>query len=389
MKYRFALGIFLSISVGFLPACALFSPRSDLHTARYEQKLARTNEALNRILRRLESLDRRLLQYESRIQSLEAALVSVTETTVASAAPATSALPEPQTPPPPPAAPRPEPQASTPSPTTLPPKPPPAKILKPELSYEEALKAFKKKDLSKSYMLFENFVQRYPDHPLADKALKWIDYIQSLQAAPDPEAPATLFGRAVDAYNQKQFEKAEGLFQQFINQYARHHLAVKANKWIAYIRKKAPEPKNGKDAAGAKALYEQARAVYLQHNTESARNLFNDFLKTYPNHYLSDNALYWIGECHYTEKAFQDAAHTFLKVVEQYPEGNKAPAALLKAGYSYLAMNDFENAYYHLQKVRELYPDSRERRIAERKMTEVEKRMPRRPPPARIENTSA
>ncbi len=54
-------------------------------------------------------------------------------------------------------------------------------------------------------------------------------------------------------------------------------------------------------------LYDTASADYTKGRYALAIQEFEDYLRSYPNTDLSDNAQYWIGECHYAQKKFPDA----------------------------------------------------------------------------------
>lgn len=109
-------------------------------------------------------------------------------------------------------------------------------------------------------------------------------------------------------------------------------------------------------AASAEAMYNKGQDLFMAGRYEEARGEFNAFLKAYPRHTLSDNALYWIGEAYYAEKDYAKALERFKEVADKYPGENKAPDALLKAGFSHLEMEEGAKAKSVLEKVVALYP---------------------------------
>jgi tol-pal system protein YbgF len=109
-------------------------------------------------------------------------------------------------------------------------------------------------------------------------------------------------------------------------------------------------------AQSAEAMYNKGQDLFIAGRYEEARGALNAFLKAYPRHSLSDNALYWIGESHYAEKDFSKALEKFTEVADKYPGENKAPDALLKAGFSHMEMNDGDRARAVLEKVIAMYP---------------------------------
>lgn len=108
--------------------------------------------------------------------------------------------------------------------------------------------------------------------------------------------------------------------------------------------------------ASAEAMYNSGQDLFIAGRYEEARVSFAVFLKAYPRHSLSDNALYWIGESYYAEKDFARALEKFREAADKYPGENKAPDALLKAGFSHMEMNEGEKGRAVLEKVMSLYP---------------------------------
>ena len=105
-------------------------------------------------------------------------------------------------------------------------------------------------------------------------------------------------------------------------------------------------------------LYKEGRSALLEEKYDTAIKIFTKFLEEYPHNDLADNALYWIGECHYAVADFEQAISTFKDVVHKYPRGMKVPDALLKTAYSYLSLNDTNRAKHYLKLVVEKYPFS-------------------------------
>lgn len=103
-------------------------------------------------------------------------------------------------------------------------------------------------------------------------------------------------------------------------------------------------------------LYKKARSMLLEENFPGAGELFKAFMVHYPDSPLADNALYWLGECHYALGDFPDAIKVFKELVDRYPKGGKVPDALLKTAYSYLNLDDSDRAHHYLKLVVKGYP---------------------------------
>ena len=111
-------------------------------------------------------------------------------------------------------------------------------------------------------------------------------------------------------------------------------------------------------------LYDTATADYTKGRYALAIQGFEDYLRTYPNTDLSDNAQYWIGECHYAQKKYTEAVADFDKLLKQWPKSDKAAAALLKKGYALAELGQKAEAVVQLQYVVHEYPSSEEARLA-------------------------
>ena len=119
-------------------------------------------------------------------------------------------------------------------------------------------------------------------------------------------------------------------------------------------------------------LYQKARTVLLEGNAVTAAQLFKSFAERHPDHSLADNALYWLGECHYSLGQYGVAAEEFKTLVKTYPKAEKVPDALLKIGYSYLSMDDRDQADHYLKLVLKKYPFSLAAEKAQVKLKSLE-----------------
>ncbi len=120
-------------------------------------------------------------------------------------------------------------------------------------------------------------------------------------------------------------------------------------------------------------FYEDAMDIFRSGDYESAAALFEAFVEKFPEDNLSDNALYWAGECKYTKKKFSEAIHRFKRVVEEYPVGSKVPDALLKIGFAYISLGDMESAETYLKQLIAQYPFSSAGAKAEERLKAIQK----------------
>lgn len=116
-------------------------------------------------------------------------------------------------------------------------------------------------------------------------------------------------------------------------------------------------------------LYNTAFADLNKANYDLARQGFEEYLKSYPDTELSDNAQYWIGESHYIQRRFTEAIQAFDKVLTAHPKGDKAPAAALKKGYSLLETGKKEVGIRELRLLIQNYPQSDSAQLAKDRLT--------------------
>lgn len=139
--------------------------------------------------------------------------------------------------------------------------------------------------------------------------------------------------------------------------------------------KSEPQPAESKKPATvnipAQEMYNNAYGDYLKGNYSLAIDSFKLFLQQYPNTPLSDNALYWIGECHYSQEQYQQAIDAFNELLISYPAGDKVPAAYLKKGMSLVQLGRKDEALATFKLLVAKYPTQEESRLAQQKINEL------------------
>ena len=117
-----------------------------------------------------------------------------------------------------------------------------------------------------------------------------------------------------------------------------------------------PAPKSREP--GPNAGYLKAFGLYTANRFTEAIAAFEAFLKDDPRSEYAANAVYWIGECHYTLAAFTLAGEMFSRVAEEYPASSKAPDALLKLGYTLAAQKEKDKARGVFERLIKSHPGS-------------------------------
>ena len=120
--------------------------------------------------------------------------------------------------------------------------------------------------------------------------------------------------------------------------------------------------------------YSMAYSDYLKGNYDLAIESFKLYRQQFPDSPLADNALYWIGECYFSEKKFAEAIDAFNELILTYPQGDKAAAGYLKKGISYAELGKKEEALAAFKLLIAKYPLQDEAKIAQDKIKELEQR---------------
>ena len=117
--------------------------------------------------------------------------------------------------------------------------------------------------------------------------------------------------------------------------------------------------------------YAQAFDALKMNNYPTAITGFRNYLQTYPQGPLADNAQYWLGEAYYVSKDYPNAAFAFKTVVDQYPTSRKVPDALLKLGFAQFEMKRYGEARSTLTDVTRKFPDSDAARLASERLRRI------------------
>jgi len=127
-------------------------------------------------------------------------------------------------------------------------------------------------------------------------------------------------------------------------------------------------PSVNMEVAGAGATGSSAGSPLSHYR--SALDLFNSghyadslaslsaFVATAPEADYMDNALFWMGECHYGMGDYPQALSYFQRVVSEYPDGNKVVDSLLKVALSHERLEQPEQAVEVLSVLVETYPST-------------------------------
>ena len=121
-----------------------------------------------------------------------------------------------------------------------------------------------------------------------------------------------------------------------------------------------------------RANYQAAFDLLKDGKYAEATAAFKQFLSTFPDSALADNAWYWLGESHYVARQYSDALRSFRTVVDKYPASRKMPDALLKIGYCNYELKNWADARTALTQVVQQYADTTAGRLASQRLAKME-----------------
>jgi tol-pal system protein YbgF len=119
------------------------------------------------------------------------------------------------------------------------------------------------------------------------------------------------------------------------------------------------------------AVYTQAFDALKAGSYSVAITGFKDFLASYPNSPLAENAQYWLGEAYYVTRDYPSAQDAFRTVLQKYPDSRKGADALVKLGFTQFELKHFVDARKTLEQVTQKYPDTDAARLAQDRLKRI------------------
>ncbi|SNB47196.1 tol-pal system protein YbgF [Geobacter sp. DSM 9736] len=146
---------------------------------------------------------------------------------------------------------------------------------------------------------------------------------------------------------------------------------VKLEAGLEEFNKKIEESKPREPQQTPEGLYQKALDSFRAGDLVKSREMFGNFMQSYPSHDLVPNAQYWLGETLYAEKKYDQAILEFQQIIKKYPNKEKVPAAMLKQAMAFKELGDVKSARYVLKKLQEDYPFSEEAQKAKDRLKEL------------------
>jgi len=141
-------------------------------------------------------------------------------------------------------------------------------------------------------------------------------------------------------------------------QATRFESAIRNSQTTPKIEIVNQEPFTRSKESGPPSEYVKAFGLYSTNNFSAAIKAFEAFIHNSPKSDYVTNAIYWIGECHYSLSDLPKSLKTFQKIVDGYPNSAKAPDAMLKLGYTQAAMKERDKSLKTFEELIKRYPSS-------------------------------
>ena len=110
--------------------------------------------------------------------------------------------------------------------------------------------------------------------------------------------------------------------------------------------------------------FHRAYRAYSNKDFMVALGGFSRFVKEYPEHEYADDAMYWSGECFFSQGKMLKAIGQNERLLRRYPRSDKTASALYRIGFVYDQLHDRERAGEYYFKVVEMHPGTQAARKA-------------------------
>jgi len=117
--------------------------------------------------------------------------------------------------------------------------------------------------------------------------------------------------------------------------------------------------------------YQAAFELLKEQRYEDSAAAFKQFMASYPDSQLLDNAQYWLAESYYVTGQFEEALKQFSVVIDEHPRSRKVPDALLKMGYANYELQRWDQARDALSRVQREHPETTASRLAEQRLSDL------------------
>ncbi|GAB6060234.1 tol-pal system protein YbgF [Desulfonatronum parangueonense] len=119
-----------------------------------------------------------------------------------------------------------------------------------------------------------------------------------------------------------------------------------------------PQPPITDDTA--QALYDRALDAFHSRDYAQAQRMWDEFARTFTDHPLVSNALFWQGESFFQMEDYGQAVLAYQDVISKHPQSNKYAASMLKQGVSFFRLGKDRAGTLVLEDLINRFPDQPE-----------------------------
>lgn len=116
------------------------------------------------------------------------------------------------------------------------------------------------------------------------------------------------------------------------------------------------------------AEYNAAKALMLDKKFDESISKLAIFAKKHPEHPLTPNAWYWIGEIYLVQRNSTEAQNAFARIVENYSGHDKVPDSLYKLGVIAQQAAQPQQASAYFERVIAEFPNSQSAKLAKARL---------------------
>jgi len=116
------------------------------------------------------------------------------------------------------------------------------------------------------------------------------------------------------------------------------------------------------------AEYNDATALMQERKFDESISQLAIFAKKYPEHPLTPNAWYWIGEIYLVQRNADDARTAFARIVSDYSEHDKVPDSLYKLGVIAQQASDPAAAKVYFERVLKEFPNTQSAKLSKARL---------------------
>jgi len=226
----------------------------------------------------------------------------------------------------------------------------------PEARYRLGQYLEKLKKYEEASRVFRNLNLIHANSYFAEKALDQLDKLAKTSALAHYKAPAaSVYNLGIKYFKVRNYTKAKEYFSRITKYYKRSSYYDEANLMLGRVCLRKGKTKTaekyfkrainqGKDAK-PEAMYYLARTYSYRDKLKAAIPLLQKVVDRYPNHYIADDSLYYIGYYNKLLGNTAEAVVAFDKLINKYPNSDLYLSCIWFAGNNFYKQKDYQAAY--------------------------------------------